>query len=300
MSGTRLDYDLMPGLSNLYTDSAFSYIWEDEHNKLERKLENKMNKAFGLKDEWLDNAHPTLYRKPFLNDDNELHTMSISSCTQEICDFFKAFWDKIILKKPNVPPVKQPSILCWAGFVYTATLVIGVVGLISLFATGLFEGFGVVASFFESIFSNITSFFSTIVEYITFGFQYVIDGWKLMWDGIAVIRDFVVDLTGANGYLVSANLLTILAWCISQLVLEFFEVELEWEQTDFYNIFEFLDTPIHWGLDFIEEVTGGKDIIYYLCKIFLIPFEVGILIISLVIGLIWFLIKELIDVIRNS
>lgn len=317
----RLDYDLMPGLSDIYKEdnerNPFNYILKEQDN-FEFKLEKAMNSAFHL-DTWKNNEHGRNYRIPFMGyklrppsnhgyDGNEFRDLKPPpdpGCFKQMLKYAVAWIEYAIFSTPGSSAPVAPDGWCLFEGGFILLIVVAVIGLLAVYAGPFLESlgglFGTLAQFLEFIWNNLFSLFSTVVEFVTFGFRYIVDGWKLILVSIEYIKEFVVDLTGANGYLVIANLLTVLVWCISQLSLELFEVELEWEQTDFYNIFEFLDTPIHMILDFIESLTDGeKNILYYVCKIFMIPFEIGVLVISLLIGGVWYLFKEMLDIIRNS
>lgn len=328
---SRLNYDLMPGLSNIYKDhNEFDYMWKDPLENLECQINKAMvNRHFGSMfsddpetqgrehDCWSEPVHATNHSIPYLNDYNSTVTAQPElgppvgpwqqlkpvelGCMKQIYRYIIDYIEYLLgkAKKPARPDIK-----CIVSGSLIIIITIAVIGVIAIYAGPLLESlgglFGTIAQFFEFIWSSFQSLFSTVIDFVTFGFQYVVDGWNLLWTTLTYLRDAIVDLTGASTYLVMATELTGLIWCVSQLLLEIFEVELEWETTDFYNIFEFLDTPVHLILDFIEGLTGSRNILYYICKIFVIPFEIGILAISLVIGVVWFLFKEMIDILKNS
>lgn len=328
--------ELMPGLSDIHCAPGFEYVWRDElEHQAESLLYNHFNSGtkFGIKDrvnEWASEYSEDFnYNNHYIPGNNTRTKKSYKSksdiswfapltgiigiigsifsdedCLSDVTKYLIEVIEYYVLQSTTTKPT-APSSTCIVIGLILAVVAILVLGLLAVYAgpvlTSMGGLFATLAQFLEWIWSSFESIFTTTIDYVTFGFQYILDGWNLLLRVITYLRDFITDLTGANRNLVLLNLLTAFTWLISQLLLELFEVELEWEQTDFYNIFEFLDYPLKAILSFVEDFSGGsKNVLYYLVKVFLIPFEIGTLSISMIVGVVWYLVKELIDIIKNS
>lgn len=320
----RYRRELMPGLSG-FCDNQFEYAWKDEREKFNDFINDLPDKLyFGNVlpvNDWKTGEQPTrMYDTHAMSNHSKLVKKDPGrievlrpvvedpevSCLDEVVDYILAV---IVSLFKDEPVPESPSWWCIIeGSVILLIIVLLLGGLIYLmFTVGGFTIGGVVGSILGAIgkgmgtiITNLTNWFQTFVSYAFDIFGYILDGWRILWDFIFSIKDFIVDITAANPSLVLANLLTIALWMILQLVQDILEVELDWEMSDYYDIFEFFNYPINFLMNMIEEFLSGKDVLYYLIKILLLPLEAGTLGVSLIVGTIWYLFKELIVIIKNS
>lgn len=225
-----------------------------------------------------------------------------------ILDGLNAYWDcvkeansywfyKIIELLKSEPPTKpappSPNALCILMALGFDVVIITIVGLI-LFGYG-----GPLTDALGFLSRNISSFVQSVAGYIYQFGSYVIFGGKYLFDFARELANILADAVGANNLLVMLNLITGIATAICAVILEFLEVEQDWEGTYFQDIFEFVNAPFDVIMDVVQHFAG-KGLIYHIIKFFILPFEAGTLLLSLLIGGIWFVFEQFIQTITSD
>lgn len=124
-------------------------------------------------------------------------------------------------------------------------------------------------------------------------FVFLVFGWG--WDLINWIAGYVYDaifwvsdVLGANHWLTAITLGTGLAWAVAEILLESVGLWRKWNDSDFATIFRFLDTPFEL---LIGVASQTSKYLGWIVRLISLPFEAGLMLLSLFVGGVWELIK---------
>lgn len=284
----------------LINPDSYNYNFQNDNNFL-NQIENEYFIHKPLVDQ--------LTRNKKIRDDTEREPspsfgdVDFGGCTKQLLEYI---WDLLkyaIFDTPVPPDAKPDGWKCWTAGIFGVALIALIIITVAVIAGPAIIGgltfLGPIASVFESIISQLETFINFMAEYTAIVLYYVKSGWNFLIENGKKLSDLIADVTGAYTPLVLLNFFTAVAWGLLQIALEFYEIELEWKNSDFYDIFEFFNTPITWILDLIKGASSDTPILYYIAKFFAVPFEVGTLLISLLVGGVWELMKELVAILKD-
>lgn len=243
-------------------------------------------------------SYNRLNNPDFTEDDNVGLTQSKASgflgCTKATFEYLWALFKNLVFKTP-VPDGIEPSWKCilygTLGIAVFSLLIIAVVALVGPEILGGITVLAPIATILQGIISQAESFIDFIAQYSAIVFYFLRDGWRTMIDFGSKLSEFIANLTGAYPPIVLLNFFTLVLWGLLQLLLEIYEVELDWKDSEFYNFYKFFDWPIDELKKLVEQIAG-KGIVLDIVRFFAVPFELGVLLISLLVGGIWILTKE--------
>lgn len=223
-----------------------------------------------------------------------------SDCLTMCLTFVLKAIENFISSDPVQMP-ETPSMLCWVagGTVMVAAAIIFLICVMLLnqffgfslgnLIGGFFKGAGFLGNWVSDSIKSIAGYIGQASGYVLFGAKYLLD--------IALkITDWIVYETFANPWLVYLNLGTLIAWAFLNLGIDFMNAKLEWEGTIFEKVFRVLDWPFEMIMKGVSVVTKGEGLMYYVVKLFLLPWEGAGVILSFVVGGVLFVFKELIKV----
>lgn len=223
-------------------------------------------------------------------------------CTKATFEYLWALFKNVVFETPIADGI-EPSWDCLlygsVGIAIIALLTIAVVALIGPGVLGSITALAPIATLLQGIISQAESFVTFIAQYSAIVFYFLRDGWRVIIDLGSRVSELIAQITGAYPSIVLINFFTLVLWGILQILLEVYEVELEWKDSEFYDFFKFFDWPIAEIKKLVKDIAGNG-IILDIVRFFAIPFELGVLFISLLTGGIWVLMKEGIAILKDD
>lgn len=226
------------------------------------------------------------------------------NCVKQVWDYcIDNILNKIDPKKyPNKP--EEPSLTCSIVGIMGLAVVVVAIGFILVYS---FE-FLVIAKWIVSTLLSVlkggavytSGFVSRVGVDIVQSEGTLVTLVKYALDMFFDLVTFIVDWTDVAPGLLYLNVVTLFALGIS-IVFKDTEILIDrFEGTIYSEVFKICNWPFKFIMSAVEDLVGGKDLIYYLVKFFVLPFEGGTLILSLLIGTIIFILEQFLAVIKEA
>jgi hypothetical protein len=122
---------------------------------------------------------------------------------------------------------------------------------------------------------------------------------KYLVDVFFDLINFIIRQTEVAPGLLYLNVATLAALLITMVVKDAECLEERFKGTIYADIFRVVDWPFEFILKLVQDFAGGKGLFYYIAKFFVLPFQGGALMLSLILGSIGFVFEELLAVIRE-
>lgn len=225
------------------------------------------------------------------------------SCTKQI---FQAIIDGIKNKiNPNkYPPPKTPGALCLVMGSFGAIIVIMVSALVlyygkdivgylfmpfKMLLNGMGRGAAYTSNFIGDMAQNITATEGTVMSFA-----------RMVIDTFFRFVESIVEYTDVNRYLIYLNVATLFLAMFYTVYNETIELEDLYKGSTVQHVYNFLDWPFRFILDYVQYFDGGKGLLYKLVKFILSPFEGGVLLMSFVVSGVLYMIELFLQVLTED
>lgn len=225
------------------------------------------------------------------------------SCTSQLLGFLIDSIKHWINPNDN-PSASTPDSLCIVLGAFGLLVVMVALGLIMFYGGeflnvarwvfnfvigGLGDGARYTSNFISKVATDITESESAITLMFKYAFDFVRDS-----------IEYIVEYTYVNRYLLLLNIITAFLTAMLAVINETLWLESEFEGSLMQKCFKVFDWPFQFIMDFVEKLDGGKGILYYIAKFFVLPFEGGALALGFVVSGILYLIEQILEVIREK
>lgn len=248
-----------------------------------------------------------------------LTSVQSKGCFSQVWDYIVALVKWALDDKKGSKPT-SPSWVCWAEVGFVGLFGILLFGVISFYGSSVVQSFlqlfpalngilGIFKTVFGGLFNSIKSIavysettIENVAQYLVQIVQLIVYSWRYLVDGANDISAYLDRLLGVNIYLSYANVYTLAALAITEVLREFLNLEIEWEDSSFYYVFKILNWPLTTFMNAIVDLIGeeGNAGILFILKTLIIPFEGGTFVVSIILGTILYLLDELIEAIKDN
>lgn len=224
------------------------------------------------------------------------------SCLKDLLNWIKEEIEYNIFG--GSPPSTKPSTICFIAGGFALMNVIAVILGIFYFGSSILDQFeflfktvfGFTGSFVrwsEDITGRIASFISSSETSLLIGFKY-------FFDLALIVSNWIIDNTQVNYNLLELNVLTFFVWMGTIVLKDIIIFEEDFEDSAVKKIYRIFDWPFRSVRQVVEWLTEGKGLIYWVTWFFLLPFDCGSMVVSLVVYGVLYLIEQLLEVITNK
>lgn len=209
----------------------------------------------------------------------------------------KEVWNYVIGKikyavgLQETPPL-APSGDCWVSGGIPLLVLGAVIGIILYYGQSAIQ---FLAGILKMPINAIKSLFSAdvdIAQYVQLAISNVTYFFRQFFGWYFDTTNYLSEITNSSEKIWILVSLTAFAYLASQLGIELVGADVAWHGTIFYEVFKVIDYPFEWLSGEVKDALGDG-ILYWLFRVIEFPFQLGMMVISFVMGGIVYVVKEI-------
>lgn len=233
-----------------------------------------------------------------------INIMDDPGCTEEVLVFIVESLKHWLKPKDNPKTPSKPSTTCAIAGALGLIVVLILFGLLAVYAGkildvikwifsfivgGITGGGRFTSNFIQKIGTDIIESegtFATLINYV----------WNMFSDTVELILTY----TNVNRYLFFLNVITLFLVMAFYVINDVLYIKKQYEGSIMQKVYNFLDWPFKFILDYIEYLDDGKGFFYYVTKFFVLPFEAGVLALSFVVSGILYILLQILTILKEK